>query len=96
MTEEQFKSSLKSSTPPEDAGPLLLALWYDAKGDWIKAHETAQDIHSKEGSLIHAYLHRKEGDHSNASYWYSRAGRKIPPVSIDEEREYLLNEFLRK
>jgi hypothetical protein len=24
---------------------------------------------------VHAYLHRKEGDLSNARYWYARAGK---------------------
>jgi hypothetical protein len=40
----------------------LLALWWDARGNWEKAHEVAQDIGNSEGSWVHAYLHRKEGD----------------------------------
>ena len=34
---------------------------------------------------VHAYLHRKEGDQGNASYWYSRADRKMPQGSLNKE-----------
>jgi hypothetical protein len=54
----------------------LNALWYDARGEWDKAHELIQDVQDKNASWIHAYLHRKEGDDPNAGYWYSRAGKK--------------------
>jgi len=60
MTFENFKSSLDKKNPPENLNQLLLALWYDAKGDWEKSHKLVSDINSKEASLIHAYLHRKE------------------------------------
>ena len=36
---------------------------------------------------MHAYLHRKEGDLPNASYWYARAGRDLPLLSLMEEWE---------
>ena len=68
MTLAQFKDSLTNSSPPE-VSPLLQAMWYDGNGNWNKAHDIAQEIHSREGSWIHAYLHRKEGDLSNAQYW---------------------------
>ena len=96
MTIAEFKSSLENNEPPESMNPLLKALWFDAKGDWTGAHETAQNINTKEGSLIHAYLHRKEGDLSNASYWYSRAGRTMPDISLQKEAEYILNELVNK
>jgi hypothetical protein len=94
MTAAEFNLSIKNPAPPENISPLLKSLWYDAKGDWEKAHETAQDIDSKEGSWIHAYLHRKEGDLSNASYWYSRAGRIMPSVTHKEEWEIILAELI--
>jgi hypothetical protein len=37
----------------------LLALWWDAKGDWEKAHEIAQDVVGADGAWVHAYLHRR-------------------------------------
>lgn len=56
----------------------MQALWHDARGDWDAAHNAAQADHSREGSWVHAYLHRKEGDEGNAGYWYARAGRRAP------------------
>jgi hypothetical protein len=34
---------------------------------------------------VHAYLHRVEGDLSNAGYWYRRAGRPVANVPLNEE-----------
>jgi hypothetical protein len=79
MTFDDFRSSLTSSTAPE-VGPLLQALWYDARGNWTEAHHIAQDIDTADAAWVHAYLHRKEGDIGNARYWYRRAGR---PESTD-------------
>jgi hypothetical protein len=78
MTLEQFKASLTQETPPP-LSPPLLGLWYDARGDWHTAHQTVQNDASLESAWVHAYLHRKEGDLSNARYWYRRAGK--PPYT---------------
>lgn len=94
MTLQQFKASLTESQPPSGLSPLLIALWYDANGDWHKAHDIAQDVHTNDGSRMHAYLHRKEGDNWNANYWYRRAGRTMPDVSLDEEWEDMVADFL--
>jgi len=85
MTLEEFKLSLTFEVPPDTLVPLLKALWYDAKGKWEKAHEISQSVHTARGSWVHAYLHRKEGDLSNASYWYAKAGRDLPLLSIQDE-----------
>lgn len=85
MMFEDFQSTLKNATPPADLPPLLEALWYDARGDWEQAHNIAQEIHSEDGSWIHAYLHRKEGDLGNAAYWYRRAGRPVAKGSLQDE-----------
>jgi len=50
-----------------------------------KAHNIIQDIEDNNGSWIHAYLHRKEGDIWNADYWYRRANKKRPDVSLEQE-----------
>ncbi|HEY0743391.1 MAG TPA: hypothetical protein VGD40_18110 [Chryseosolibacter sp.] len=94
MTLQEFKVSLNSSQPPKGISKLLEAMWYDGKGDWDTSHNIAQDIHSKEGSWIHAYLHRKEGDQGNAAYWYARAGRKMPSVGLAEEWDAICEELL--
>lgn len=69
-------------------------MWYDGKDNWEEAHNLAQDIHTTEGSWVHAYLHRKEGDLGNASYWYHRAGRTMPTLSLEKEWEEIVNAFL--
>jgi len=85
MTLNQFTQSLSTSKPPEKLSALLEAMWYDAHGDWSKAHEIAQDIETPQGAWVHAFLHRKEGDTSNAEYWYRRAGKSFPPNTLQEE-----------
>lgn len=94
MTFEGFQSSLTNAAPPGDLPPLLEALWYDARGDWEQAHNIAQDVHSDDGSWIHAYLHRKEGDLANAGYWYRLAGRPLPRYSLREEWEQIVTTLL--
>jgi hypothetical protein len=94
MTLQQFKASLSESQPPVGLSPLLESLWHDGNDDWDKAHDIAQDVHTNEGSLMHAYLHRKEGDNWNANYWYRRAGRTMPDVSLEQEWELMVTEFL--
>ena len=94
MTLEQFKSTLAQQHPPATLAPILQSLWHDGKHNWDKAHDIAQDISTSEGSLVHAYLHRKEGDIFNARYWYRRAGREMPACSLEEEWENLVKEFL--
>jgi hypothetical protein len=94
MTLQEFKKTLSGSNPPAGLSPLLQALWYDGKGNWEMAHNIAQDIHSKEGSLIHAYLHRKEGDEGNAGYWYHTAGEKFPTVSLEREWEMMVEKLI--
>jgi len=82
---ETFKTSLSRSAPPDDSPPLLQALWYDARGDWDRAHRIAQEIETADAAWVHAYLHRKEGDPRNAGYWYRRAGRPPSQASLTEE-----------
>ena len=86
MNIAEFCESLKNQGPPPGLSPALEGLWWDAKGDWAKAHESAQRDEGPDGSWVHAYLHRKEGDLSNAKYWYLRADR--PAAYGDLEREW--------
>ena len=89
-----FKESLLNSEPPQNTSVYLQALWYDAKGEWDKAHTLIQDVDNRNASWIHAYLHRKEGDTGNADYWYRRAGKKRPSVSLKEEWETIVTVLL--
>lgn len=80
-----FKTSLAADAPPADIELALQALWWDAKGQWDKAHACADSNHAHATDWVHAYLHRKEGDRGNASYWYRRAGRTFPDCAPAEE-----------
>lgn len=86
MKLSEFRDSLALSSPPAGLSLAVVGLWWDAKGDWTKAHESAQQDEGPAGSWVHAYLHRKEGDATNAAYWYSRA--KTPPSRDSFEEEW--------
>lgn len=94
-TLDAFTSSTSAAQPPADAGPALQALWWARRGDWAQAHECVQ-AHEGERDCdsVHAHLHRQEGDLSNAGYWYRRAGRAVPDLSLEEEWTALATEML--
>jgi hypothetical protein len=94
MDLEQFRESLSQSAPSPQLSDHLKALWYDAKGDWEQSHNIIQDINDNNAAWIHAYLHRKEGDIWNADYWYSKAGKKRPPVSLQQEWENIVTDLI--
>jgi hypothetical protein len=96
MSTAEFQKSLESKSPPRGLSPLLEALWYDAHGDWPKAHDITQTIDNSDGAWVHAYLHRKEGDNSNASYWYRKAGRVMPSVSLAEEWKEIVSQLISR
>ncbi len=94
MTSAIFKESLTGKEPPLNVSVYLKALWYDANDDWEKAHTLIQDLPDTNAAWIHAYLHRREGDQFNADYWYRRAGKSSPAVSLAEEWERMVMTFL--
>jgi len=94
MTLDEFRATIGEPVPPEGLSHALQTLWWDAKGDWTRAHHCAQQDRERTGSSVHAYLHRKEGDMNNAAGWYSRAGRVAPTGSLDAEWESLAQELL--
>lgn len=94
MDFDSFKASTSDPEPPEGLIPALEALWWDAKGDWDKAHECAQTRDDRPGMHVHAYLHRKEGDPSNAAYWYRRAGAEPSALPFDEDWAELVRTLL--
>jgi hypothetical protein len=90
----EFRATVAATAPPASASLPLQALWWDAKGDWDKAHDCAQADPGAAGSAVHAYLHRKEPDLPNARYWYNRAGRSPAMGSLDQEWGALVTELL--
>ena len=93
---DSFKDSLKNNTPDSSYTPMLTSLWYDAKGDWEKAHAQVDSLKDKCSAWVHAYLHRKEGDLWNADYWYAKANKTRPNISLEEEWESLVEAFNAK
>ncbi len=85
MNFDDFRESLQRDGPPRALDSALTALWWDAKGDWKTAHESAQQDERPRAAWVHAYLHRKEGDTSNAAYWYHRAGKSPSQSSLEHE-----------
>ena len=94
MTIEDFLTSIDRNEKPKDL--YLLALWYDARGDWDTAHALVDKPSDPDASWIHAYLHRKEGDNWNANYWYRLSGRSFPSISLEEEWKQQAKYFLGK
>ena len=95
MDINEFRESLKDMTPPEGLSAALQGLWWDAKGDWGTAHESAQKDEGPDGAWVHAYLHRKEGDLSNAKYWYRRADRAAAHGELEREWAAIVGTLLR-
>jgi hypothetical protein len=55
----------------DDARALLAGLWL--WHDYLEeSHRISQSIENETGSFWHAIMHRREGDFSNAKYWYAR------------------------
>ncbi len=90
MDAARFQASLAGDSPPEGLGALALALWYDAGGQWDRAHAIVQSQQGAQAAAVHAYLHRKQGDLANADYWYARAGATRPQMALELEWRRLL------
>ena len=67
------------------------ALSYLQKGDWQSAHNIVQSENTNIACLIHALVHRMEGDDFNARYWYRQAQENFPNNSLNEELSRLSN-----
>ncbi|MGH8017156.1 MAG: hypothetical protein ACREIA_02530 [Opitutaceae bacterium] len=88
MTLDEFNKSVTTGNlPPGGLSLALQALWWDAKGDWRRAHEIAQNDPSPNASWVHAFLHRKEGDETNAAYWYAKAIKPMARGPFPSERD---------
>ncbi|RYG24807.1 MAG: hypothetical protein EON93_22730, partial [Burkholderiales bacterium] len=57
-----------------DLSPVLLALAWIYVDELERAHDICQSMSDPTGSALHAIVHRREGDFSNALYWWHRAG----------------------
>lgn len=94
MTTLEFEKSLAQNIPSEKLSIQLQSLWWDAKGDWQKAHDLIDHLKDPISAHIHAYLHRVEGDLWNARYWYNRAKQPEYKGTLKEEWDSLLSLYL--
>ncbi len=91
-----FERTLLKQLPPNDWPDALVALWWDAKGNWKMAHEVAGADESPDAAWVHAYLHRKEGDLGNANYWYRAARKPVAHGPFEKERNHIVDVLLTK
>src|SRR5271169_1656853 len=94
MTSEEFRVSIAAEAPRIGLSAPLTALWWDAKGDWSRAHALVDELETLDGMAVHAYLHRKEGSASNAEYWYQRSGRRFFRPALEAEWDALVEGLL--
>lgn len=94
MSFPEFLRSLTQDDVPQGIGVPLQALWQAGRDQWAAAHGLVQNDGSSDAAWVHAYLHRQEGDVGNADYWYARAGKQRPAVSLPEEWETISRELL--
>jgi hypothetical protein len=72
----------------------LLLLWHD---HWEEAHHIAQsDEGEPDHDLLHAIIHRREGDFANSAYWFQEAGKnKAFEVAAARAEKLLVGNALR-
>ena len=96
MNPDEFSASVAAEVPPTNISAPLAALWWDAKGDWTRAHALVDELETEDGMAVHAYLHRKEGSVANADYWYGRAGRTFHRPTLEAEWAALVEGMLSR
>ena len=98
ITLDEFRQLIaeKAEKSPSFLPLPLQALWYDQVEGWEKAHQILGDGTDSDSAWVHAYLHRKEGDSSNARYWYRQAGRSESQAEFEQEWEQIARHLLEK
>lgn len=76
---ERWLASQVGQTHRKDS--LATALWLLA-GELDRSHSISQNDSSSSGSYWHGIMHRREGDFSNAKYWFRRAGKHPAQESL--------------
>jgi hypothetical protein len=94
LTLTEFHRSLARAHPPKRCAPALQAVWWVAKGDWDAAHRIVMTHEDADCALVHAHLHRIEGDFDNARYWYRHAGKPAATIPLETERDAIIAALL--
>ena len=75
---------------PDDGDAMMAGLW--VWHDWLgESHAISQNLHSPNGSFWHAIMHRREGDFSNAKYWYAKCANHPVLPSLNAKASAVLN-----
>lgn len=97
MNIDDFRSSASGPTPPAETSPALQALWWARRGDWDRAHACVQQHEGDpDCDLVHAHLHREEGDMVNAGAWYRAAGRAPSTLPLPAEWAAIATDLLAR
>jgi hypothetical protein len=97
ISHQDFTASIGQEPEPAGLTPVLQAIRHGLRGEWELAHGIVQRHEGdKDADWVHAWLHRVEGDLSNAGYWYRRAGRTMATVGTDEEGRFIAAELIAR
>lgn len=69
------------------AAACVAGLWLH-QGFLDRSHKVSQRLSSAEGNYWHGIMHRRDGDYTNAKYWFRRVGaHRIHPALAEAGRE---------
>lgn len=95
VSEKELNASLdagfkQANCSVENQGVIraLILLWHDHLDS---AHSLAQGIDNSDGAYVHAIMHRREPDYSNAAYWFRRVGQHRAYPELARRAGDLLN-----
>lgn len=82
-SDEQIAAA-RSLIKPWRGSQVESALWL-VVGELDRSHSVSQNDSSAEGSFWHGIMHRREGDFSNAKYWFRQAGSHPVHAQLAEQ-----------
>ena len=88
VSRELMSANLFTNNSSSEMAELCRAGLLMFNDDLDSAHDIVQSIGNSTGSFWHGIMHRREGDFSNANYWWNRTGAH--PV-FDELHDMILH-----